>query len=97
MTVIALRQRNRQEWNSDSAAAGFATGCNCASSGAMAKALDLDTIAEGVETLAQGDRLVELGCTRAQGFYFSRPVAADQIPDTLRRLSRTRRPLVDAG
>lgn len=53
---------------------------------AMAAALDLTTIAEGVETVAQGQRLIELGCTMAQGYYFSRPVPADQIPATLRRL-----------
>lgn len=55
---------------------------------AMAQALGLSTVAEGVETLEQQRRLVELGCHNAQGFLFSRPVPADQIPATLRRLTR---------
>jgi len=52
---------------------------------AMAAALGLSTIAEGVETLEQASRLLELGCNVAQGYY-SRPVPPEQIPGTLRRL-----------
>jgi len=43
----------------------------------LTKSLGLDTTAEGVETLAQAKHLLELGCGRAQGFYFSRPVPAE--------------------
>ncbi|HEV7716339.1 MAG TPA: EAL domain-containing protein, partial [Steroidobacteraceae bacterium] len=43
----------------------------------MAASLGLSTVAEGVETLEQVRRLRELGATYAQGFYFSRPIAAD--------------------
>jgi EAL domain-containing protein (putative c-di-GMP-specific phosphodiesterase class I) len=42
----------------------------------LASGLRLGTIAEGVETLEQVQLLRELGCERAQGFYFSRPVPA---------------------
>jgi diguanylate cyclase (GGDEF)-like protein len=40
----------------------------------LAAGLRLGTIAEGVETAEQVALLRELGCERAQGFYFSRPV-----------------------
>jgi diguanylate cyclase (GGDEF)-like protein len=64
---------------------------------AMAQALGLSTIAEGVETLEQQKRLVELGCHTAQGFLYSRPVPAEQIPATLRRLAQAQhRPPVHA-
>ena len=43
---------------------------------AMSSALDLDVIAEGVETKKQLTRLKGLDCQRAQGFYFSKPVSA---------------------
>jgi EAL domain-containing protein (putative c-di-GMP-specific phosphodiesterase class I) len=45
----------------------------------MAKALRLDVVAEGVETLSQADLLSDLGCKYAQGFYFARPATAKQI------------------
>jgi diguanylate cyclase (GGDEF)-like protein/PAS domain S-box-containing protein len=46
---------------------------------ALADALDVAITAEGVETPEQADRLVELGCERAQGFLFSPAVTADAI------------------
>ena len=45
----------------------------------MGKTLGLVLVAEGVETAEQSDRLQSLGCRFAQGFYFSRPVPAEQI------------------
>jgi diguanylate cyclase (GGDEF)-like protein len=39
----------------------------------MAHGLGLEVVAEGVETEAQLTRLVELGCTIAQGYYLGRP------------------------
>jgi len=40
----------------------------------MARSLGLAVTAEGVETRAQADRLVELGCGYAQGYLYGRPV-----------------------
>lgn len=40
----------------------------------MAKKLDLEVVAEGMETPEQGRCLYENGCTVVQGYYFSRPV-----------------------
>jgi diguanylate cyclase (GGDEF)-like protein len=45
----------------------------------MGETLGLGLIAEGVETADQAERLQSLGCRFAQGFYFSRPVPADEI------------------
>jgi diguanylate cyclase (GGDEF)-like protein len=41
----------------------------------MARALNLDVQAEGVEQVEQQAILTELGCPRSQGFLFSRPLA----------------------
>ncbi len=46
---------------------------------ALAHALGLSTVAEGVEHPAQLAALGELGCDLAQGFHFSEPVPADQV------------------
>ena len=41
---------------------------------AMAHKLDIQVVAEGVETLAQQERLSAAGCDYSQGFLFSRPL-----------------------
>jgi diguanylate cyclase (GGDEF)-like protein/PAS domain S-box-containing protein len=48
---------------------------------ALAASLGMSVVAEGVETRAQLEVLKGLGCTRAQGFAFSRPVAAADLVD----------------
>ncbi len=42
-------------------------------------ALQLKVIAEGVETERQMQMLKDIGCDHFQGYYFSKPVAADEI------------------
>lgn len=49
----------------------------------MAAAFDIDVVAEGVETEGAAATLLELGCTHAQGFLFSRPVDAATMRDLL--------------
>ncbi len=47
--------------------------------------LGLDTVAEGIEQESQRDRLRTLGCRFGQGYFFSRPVAADELGRLLLR------------
>jgi diguanylate cyclase (GGDEF)-like protein/PAS domain S-box-containing protein len=46
---------------------------------AMAKSLNMEVIAEGVETQAQRDFLNGLGCNLYQGYLFSKPVLIDEF------------------
>lgn len=39
----------------------------------LAERLNMDTIAEGVETAREGKKLIEMGCRHAQGYYYSKP------------------------
>lgn len=45
----------------------------------LGKMLGLQTIAEGVETKEQWERLKELGCCRIQGYYFSKPLPIEEL------------------
>ena len=49
----------------------------------MAKNLRLDVVAEGVETLEQVALLKRLQCKYAQGYFFSRPLAPENVPSLL--------------
>ncbi len=51
----------------------------------MAGNLGLKTIAEGVETREQRDLLIAKGCDGMQGYYFSKPVPAEDFAELLRR------------
>lgn len=46
---------------------------------AMAKGLNLDLIAEGVESQHQREHLLNAGCYLAQGFYYSRPLPEEEL------------------
>src|SRR5204863_6150270 len=50
---------------------------------ALAEALGMETIAEGVEDPDQLGFLRRLGCNRAQGYYFSLPLPPEAIPAPL--------------
>jgi EAL domain-containing protein (putative c-di-GMP-specific phosphodiesterase class I)/GGDEF domain-containing protein len=59
---------------------------------ALAHDLDYRVVAEGVETAAAGDRLVEWGCDEAQGYFYGRPMAAQAFESWLRAYGRPREP-----
>ncbi len=50
-----------------------------------AHALNHSVIAEGVETREQLEILSGIGCNIVQGFYFSKPLPADEIPSTAKQ------------
>ena len=51
----------------------------------MAHSLGYRVIAEGVETQEQLQVVSQLGCDIVQGYYFSRPVPADEMAELLRQ------------
>ncbi|ARI79008.1 bifunctional diguanylate cyclase/phosphodiesterase [Halobacillus mangrovi] len=53
----------------------------------LARSLQLNVIAEGVETKEQVDFLEHNGCYLIQGFYFSRPVLPDQFVEKYTKIS----------
>ena len=52
---------------------------------AMGKTLSLTVVAEGVETLEQMNFLKDHSCDEMQGYYFSKPVVAEQFAELLRK------------
>jgi EAL domain-containing protein (putative c-di-GMP-specific phosphodiesterase class I) len=56
---------------------------------AMATGLQINVVAEGVESSAIGDMLRDEGCDEAQGFYYARPTALADIPEVIRNLEKS--------
>ena len=50
---------------------------------AMASAMGADIVAEGIEHKTQMSILTEMNCQRAQGYYISKPVSVEQIPQVV--------------
>ena len=55
----------------------------------MARALGLETVAEGVDTQERYDTLVELGCDAMQGYLLAEPLPADALRSYLGRQGST--------
>ena len=55
----------------------------------LAHTLGLEAVAEGVETVDQSRILLQRGCTRAQGFFFSPPLPPAEVARLLEGLSST--------
>ena len=49
----------------------------------LSRALGVDTVAEGIETSGQADRLRTLGCPHGQGFYYAEPMSAQALEQHL--------------
>jgi hypothetical protein len=65
----------------------------------LAPELNIDVIAEGVESQVQCDLLKELGCGEVQGFLFARPLTAEDAAVALRdgKILPPRAGAVEAG
>jgi EAL domain-containing protein (putative c-di-GMP-specific phosphodiesterase class I) len=61
----------------------------------MAHVLGKITVAEGVETIEQARTLRQLGCDFAQGFFFSKPVPAKDLPAVVARVAAWRQIVSD--
>ncbi|HWF11727.1 MAG TPA: EAL domain-containing protein [Bryobacteraceae bacterium] len=55
----------------------------------LAHRLGLQVVAEGVETDTQRTNVLDLMCDQMQGYYFSKPVAAGEVPRLLEERART--------
>lgn len=62
----------------------------------LAHSLNIEVIAEGVETLEQAEALRKLGCGRLQGYAFSKPIPADVLRDSVLEKAARQRPVVAA-
>ena len=71
--VVRARPRSRPTRTSASSSAVVDLAAN----------LGLRSIAEGVETTDQLDRLRELGCDQAQGYLFARPLPPEELVDAV--------------
>ena len=49
----------------------------------LAHNLNMDVIAEGIETTAQREQLRDMGCAYGQGYLFAKPLAATQLKEIL--------------
>ena len=54
----------------------------------MAAALGLDVTSEGIETPEQLEQLKSLHCDQGQGFLYSKPISAEEIPEFLKGRNR---------
>ena len=52
----------------------------------LASGLGLETVAEGVETVEQYEAIKKIGCKFVQGYFHSRPVAAELLPDVISQI-----------
>lgn len=59
----------------------------CLSIISLAKALNLETIAEGVETESHAQMLKKLGCFQAQGFHYAKPMFKEEMVNWLQTQS----------
>ncbi|HET9756277.1 MAG TPA: EAL domain-containing protein [Candidatus Limnocylindrales bacterium] len=46
---------------------------------AMGRSLEIRTVAEGIETAEQADRMRALGCAYGQGFHFAQPIPGNEV------------------
>ena len=57
----------------------------------LGHSLELEIVAEGVETMEQADHLQKLNCDIYQGFYYCKPLASNGIEDLFAAADSDRR------
>ena len=57
----------------------------------LARDLEIDVVAEGIETAEQSKRLQSLQCGQGQGYHYSRPLAPNAVAEILAKEGRERR------
>jgi diguanylate cyclase (GGDEF)-like protein len=58
---------------------------------ALGESLGIATVAEGIETKEQAERMRTLGCTYGQGYFFATPIGGQQIEEGVAGLADDRR------
>jgi len=58
----------------------------------LSEQLNMETVAEGIETQEQIDFLRELGCDIVQGYYFSRPLPEQEFETWVEEFKNTHTP-----
>ena len=58
---------------------------------ALGESLDIATVAEGIETKEQAERMRSLGCTYGQGYFFAKPISATEIEAGMEGLASSHR------
>ena len=61
---------------------------------ALARAMELDVVAEGVETEEQADFLKDRGCHRIQGYLVGRPMSREDFEEGLRKAQSLQPPAI---
>lgn len=56
----------------------------------IARTMEMNVVAEGIETQEQQEVLIRLGCDYLQGYLFSRPLPAEQVPWLLLQINSDR-------
>lgn len=54
----------------------------------LAKSLNIEVLAEGVESRRQEEVLVQLGCDYAQGYHYGKPMPEEEIPEFLEQWNK---------
>ena len=57
----------------------------------LGRSLNMQVIAEGVESAEQEAYITALGCNEGQGYYYSRPLSASAFDDWIRSYNTSRR------
>jgi len=55
----------------------------------LAKTLDLETVAEGVESKEEVEQLINMGCSYCQGYYYAKPLPLQEAVEYIRHNHQT--------